>query len=188
MSNTNTAPLKRFEEKDAGLKLEVGQSLAGWLTQQATRAGETAWLLAFADDGVIWGKVENGQLALSAPLDSVTLQTLHLFGELGELRLWKGEDGLTGCWLMDQPEVAFIDRDYILWGTQVEQPGEAFSLVADGRQGLRHAVPLALKESDTLSSRPLRLATRGYLAEDGDGQVYISLSRLVKLFDIRKVK
>lgn len=188
MSNTNSAPLKRFQDEDAGLKLEGGQSLPDWLARQARRVGETAWLLAFADDGVVWGKVENGQLAVSTPLDSVTLQTLHLFGEQGELRLWKGEDGLAGCWLMEQPGVAFIDRDFMLWGTQVERPGETFTLVADGRQGLRHAVPLALKENDTLSSRPLRLATRGYLAEDGDGQVYISCSRLVKLFDIREVK
>lgn len=175
-----------------GEKIEVqlgDQSLTEWIAAFPSQAGAPAWMLAFADDGVIWGKAENGAgLLTSVPLDVETLQSLHLFGEKGELRVWKQDGALTACWLKDQPGVEYFDQSYMMWGTQVEEPGEVFSLVADGRQGLRHAVPFSLKKADNLSSHPLRLVGRSYLAEDADGQVFVSASRLLKLLDTREVK
>lgn len=185
------------EETEIGLKEDC--ALADWLSQQSIQAGTCAWLLAFADDVVIWGKAESGKLLeTSAPLTPATLQTLHLFGEKGELRLWKQAGRLTGCWLKDQTGVESYDLAYMLWGTQVEKPDKTqaeesnkpqveklsatFSRVADGRQGLSHSVPLPLANVN-LSKRPLRLMIRNYLAEDGDGQVFVSCSRLVKVFN-----
>lgn len=165
---------------------------AGWFEEQLA-VGDKAWFLAHADDGVIWGRIQDGQLLtsdtafphISPPLRATTLQQARLFGQRAEIRVWRNRQGFQACRLEDQlSEVRdAFDENHILWGTQAEEQKNGFTLVADGRQGLRHAVPFAVKD-DVFNDgyRPLRLTVRHYLAYDEDGQARIAMSRLLALW------
>lgn len=167
-----------------------------WLTQQADST--TSYLLAHADDGVIWGKVENGALTtshdaarntdhkdISPPLREVTLQTARLFNENREIMLWR--DTETGAWRArmiyaanDDQAATFveaIDERQLLWGNQAEAISDTFTLLSDSGQGLRHIVPVGIP-ADAL---PLRLRVRHLILEDETGFAHIAASRLVTL-------
>jgi len=168
-----------------------------WFETQAT-VGDEAWLLAHADDGIIWGKLQNGKMVLSDKFSAIspslrpkTLQEARLFGEKAEVRLWRDNSEFRSFRIEDYFEVheansaEAFDEDYILWGTRIEDRCENFSLMSEGRQGLRHAVPLVLNEDDFKEGysyrHPLRLRVRHYLDYDADGKAFIRISRLVKL-------
>lgn len=169
-----------------------------WLTQQA--AGAECYLLAHADDGVIWGKVEDGILTtshdaahgteyaeISPPLREVTLQMARLFNENGEVLLWRDTD--AGEWRArmiytanDDQDVTFVeavDERQLLWGNQAEAISDTFTLLSDSGQGLRHIAPLAIA-ADAL---PLRLRVRHFISENESGFARITASRLVTLED-----
>jgi CRISPR-associated protein (TIGR03984 family) len=158
-----------------------------WLAAQANAKRLT--LLAHADDGAIWGKLENGQLFLSGdvfegispPLRAATLQQLWLFGDEVELYLWRIEPNrFSARWLTetDSSQPDCLEEAYLLWGTSAEASKDGFTLLTDGQQGLKHAVPLSVQ---VVGRRPLSLIVRHYLAYDADGQAYIKVSRLVRL-------
>jgi CRISPR-associated protein (TIGR03984 family) len=169
-----------------------------WLEKKATEY-ELKYLLAYADDGVIWGVIENGKLltsdeaapSISPKMRIPTLQECRLFsGEGGELYLWHVNEGWQARYIKDEgsSEVRALDEDYVLWGDHVDSAiqsqDDRFTVVADGAQGLRHAVPLRLNRT-TLpgGKRPLRLTVRHYLEEhQGTGQLFIAYSRLVRLW------
>ncbi len=163
---------------------------SGWFQEQ-TSVGDDAWFLAHADDGVIWGQIREGQLLtsdsvfpqVSPPLRAITLQQARLFGQSAQVQVWRGRDGFKACRLQDCQDdgAEAFDETHILWGTHVEAQAQGFTLVADGHQGLRHAVPLKVEDAAFGRGRPLRLVVRHYLTYDGDGQVRITLSRLVAL-------
>lgn len=153
------------------------------------------YLLAHADDGVIWGRVENGTLKLAGSsfaevnvaLRTVTLQQARLFNGSGELLIWRGEaDEWHVRFVMDVPASVEHKADYEecieethwLWGTASVPPGskDGFTLMRDGQQGLLHAPPIPLERDKRVA-----LGVRHYLAYDEQGQAYIALSRLVDL-------
>lgn len=174
-----------------------------WLQTQASQYNQykLKWLLAHADDGLIWGKVEdNGQLVTSdtvAPkvsprLRRETLQQARLFAEHGELLLWRDGDNQWHARLIRQPAngetptfTHAIDEPQILWGTDPQPLANGFTLMSDGAQGLRHAVPLIVSGTFNEQSRPLRLWVRHYLKEDENGFTRIVASRLVELKEER---
>lgn len=155
--------------------------------EDAAKSGQYRTLLAHAEDGVIWGKVENGKLALSSDafpdvsplLRPETLRELRLFGENAEWYLWRTDTGWRSRAVVDgtgQP-AEWFDESCILWGTDsVGQAQLPFTLVTEVDTGIRHAPPLPLN-----ARHSLRLVMRHYLAQDEQGAVYIQLSRLVKL-------
>ena len=169
---------------------------ATWLVRQA-RAHELTTLLAHADDGVIWGRVIGGQLALSSqafidvspPLRVSTLQQVRLFGKQAELLVWRdGNREWRARLLRDEEGVSDdqwrFDESQLLWGDHQEGKSvNGFTLVADGQQGLRHAVPLPARDIHFGPSgwHPLRLKVRHYLARDEDGVLVIVQGRLVEL-------
>jgi CRISPR-associated protein (TIGR03984 family) len=163
---------------------------SGWFQEQAS-VGDDAWFLAHADDGVIWGQIREGQLLtsdsvfpqVSPPLRAITVQQARLFGQSAEVRVWRNGEGFKACRLQDRhdEEAEAFDEMHILWGTQAEERAQDFTLVADGRQGLRHAVPLKVEDAAFGRGRPLRLVVRHYLTYDGDGRGRIAQSRLVAL-------
>ncbi len=71
-----------------------------WLSQQMQKH-QLEYLLAHADDGVIWGRLHNGELVTSNTLDpekfpllrEKTLQMARIFAPAGELLVWRNEDG-----------------------------------------------------------------------------------------------
>jgi CRISPR-associated protein (TIGR03984 family) len=183
---------------------EFVQDPATWLAQKAAKY-ELTWLLAHAYNGVIWGKREDERLALSSeafpdvspPLLVTTLQQVRLFGKDAELMLWRdGENKWRGRLLDDRGAANDgwrFDEAQVLWGDRQEGEKQDFTLVAEGRQGLRHAVPLAMTEipfdsPDVKHDRwhPLRLNARQYVDHDQDGMAFIVQGRLVKLDAIER--
>jgi len=174
-----------------------------WLQANAGIDGKT-WLLAYADDGVIWGELRGGSLcianevfpAFSPPLRASALQQAHLFGANAEVRVWRSGNGFDACRLEDHPsdDDEALDQTYLLWGTGIKEQSKGFALVAEGRQGLAHAVPLPVSEADftgkgRIRTHPLCLCVRHYIAYDEvTGWAFFSESRLVELFVKGEVK
>jgi len=167
-----------------------------WLMQHAMDA---TWLLAHTEQGMVWGKMEDGKLTTShdafpqlrASLTPSSLQNCRLFGKNAELWLWRDDTEWYARRIIEGKDEAqvteYIDEAQILWGTQQEGQNKGFTLVTDGVQGLCHAVPLETVLLDPMGKRekqrPLRLQVRHYLARnDEDGTFYIAGSRLVDLF------
>lgn len=180
---------------------DIGSNAEQWLLEQA---GEHRfkWLLAHADDGVIWGRWDNGSLLTSDTVDSSgeisplfreeTLWQARLFAPQRELYLWRDGDS---CWQArlirdvvsnETPDWhEAIDEYQMLWGTTARSLEQGFTLMSDGVQGLRHIVPLKVSTNPDENVRPLRLGVRHYLEKskrDGDkGYTRIVVSRLFKL-------
>lgn len=165
-----------------------------WLRTQASQY-QLKWLLAHADDGVIWGTVNNGQLVTSdsvAPevspsLRTETLQQARLFAEDAELLLWRDGDNQWHARLIRRPadgEIPTfkeaIDEPHMLWGTHGKHCN-GFTVLWDGAQGLRHAVPMELPLGENNETDPPRLWVRHYLQEDPNGFTRIVVSRLLRL-------
>lgn len=172
---------------------ETGHNLPAWLTAQA-KAYRLTTLLAHADDGVIWGRMEQdhwltarevfAQMDFPA-LQWITLQQARLFGPGAELLLWRTDAGWQARLVQDGigQEVEFYDEWQMLWGTRMLEQAHGFTLVTDGTQGHHHAPPIQLaKEAfGGPNRRPLRLQTRHYLTVADDGLLKVALSRLVGL-------
>lgn len=170
-----------------------------WLQTQATTY-DLVYLLAHADDGVIWGRFTNGQLITShdaAQNDSdarpicsrlriETLQHARLFAIHAELLLWR--DGQNACHarlIRDAKtgesaewDEAF-DEPQLLWGTHGKHLLSNFTLLEDGAQGLRHAVPQPLSLDANRETTPPRLFIRHYINKAGFTRIVAS--RLVDL-------
>jgi CRISPR-associated protein (TIGR03984 family) len=166
---------------------------ATWLVQQA--GNSECYLLAHADDGLIWGKVENGVLTtshdaargtpyaeVSPPLREVTLQSARLFNNDCEILLWRDDSSwrARAIYTANGDQATFveaIDERQLLWGNQAEAISDTFTLLSDSGQGLRHIAPVAIS-ADAL---PLRLRVRHLISEDKTGFARITASRLVTL-------
>lgn len=175
---------------------------ASWLEKQTgayqlTREDASCYLLAHADDGVIWGRIEpDGTLITSHDalknskdttlqaklprLQEKTLQQARLFSRHGEVAIWRdGEGEWRGRVIINAAgeekadwEDSF-DEPYLLWGTYVvEALPDHFTLVADGQQGMYHAVPFSAGSINEATQ--LRLMTRHYLNQTGFAQVVAS--------------
>ena len=166
-------------------------SLKEWMEKQA-KEHKLNYLLAHAEDGVIWGKFDGARLTTSgdvfdqlAKLRSQTLQQCRMFGDKCEVMLWKiGKDWKARSIEDTNNQDCLPDEHQILWGTKAEKEKDGFTLVADGQEGLNHAVPLVSISFDQSKNlyRPLRLTVRHYLYEETNtGVVRVYLSRLVDL-------
>ncbi|AFZ60968.1 TIGR03984 family CRISPR-associated protein [Anabaena cylindrica FACHB-243] len=181
----------------------IEKSLENWLKQQAiTQDYQLCYVLAHAEDGVIWGnfEVESGILKTSnqafpeydfPALRLSTLQQCRIFGEAGEILLWNS----NSTWrsrlilqsqvseLLKQEKIGLIPESQILWGTQGKENGN-FTLLSDGSQGLKYAAPITgmtVSQDKQKQYRPLRLEVHHYFCYDQDGVARIFLSRLVSL-------
>lgn len=192
-SRTFDAPLTKLPE------IDFGGDLRSWIIAKATQYN-LQYLLAHADDGINWGIVDNGQITVShdcypdhAPqLRPATLQQVRLFGDGGELYLWRVDDQWCGRFLDGKRdhEADTYSTTYLLWGTSEDTrqkpDDERFILLADGEEGLRHAPP-RLKDFDA-NSHYLALKVLHYIAYDGDGQAHVAASRLGGLQTVKREK
>lgn len=150
---------------------------------------ELDYLLAHADDGVIWGRISSeGELYTShdvapnysPPLHVDTIQQIRLFSTQAQLLLWRdGEKRWQARLLSDTLETSnpqfchHYDELQMLWGTSASKLDLGFTLLTEGIQGMQHAVPLTLPA--TLDVRmQLRLRVRHYLATDAFARVVVS--------------
>ncbi|MDW8233850.1 MAG: CRISPR-associated protein Csx19 [Roseiflexaceae bacterium] len=172
--------------------VEVESSFASdpalWLVARAQQYG-LRYLLAHADDGVIWGRIDGNSLRTShgiapasPPLRASTLQQARLFSPAGELLVWRVDSGWRARLVSDADGNAddVIDEDQLLWGDTVEATSNGFTLLREGSQGMRHAVPVTVTP-DQIKRHELRLRVRHYITENDDGEARISLSRLVQV-------
>jgi len=166
---------------------DFAQAPLVWLAEQA-QSNKFRWLLAHADDGVNWGVWENGGWTLSnhhfpnhAPvLDGATLRQVRLFGEAGEIFVWREGDAWHGRLLSGAQSAQTLEETQLLWGAVNEGEAGGFVLLREGAEGLRHALPIVVKPYDPQNQR-MCLHVRHYLGYDEEGQAYVAASRLVKL-------
>lgn len=175
------------------IKIPDNFDVKTWLEKQAIQFNFN-YLLAHADDGVIWGKFRDGNLITAdsvfpqfAKLRKSTLQQCRIFGETAEVMLWKIEDGenrFKARCIKDEhlKTEDYICENQILWGNHGEEK-EGFTLLWDGKQGLKHAVPFTEIEIEAEGKlrHLVRLQVRHYIDYDDAGVARIYLSRLVGL-------
>lgn len=167
-----------------------------WLQKQA-KERSLHYLLAHADDGVIWGRLDGEKLVTSfeaakndeearkvcPELRTKTLQQARLFADHAELLLWRDGDGKWRARLIENASndteaewLEAFDEPQLLWGTGDRSLSHGFTLLEDGTQGLRHAIPCSVKLKD---EHHIRLVVRHYVNRQGFMRVVAS--RLVKL-------
>lgn len=177
------------------------ESLREWINRHANDH-KLEYLLAHAEDGVIWGHFRHGDLVTSGEaferlpnLRPLTLQQCRLFGEAGEVLLWRTGDGEWRSRLCtDETDSEFVTENQMLWGTRQSIQTQAserlgFTMLVDGLQGLKHAVPLrniAFSTDRQRLWRPVRLKVHHYLNENDDGLAHICLSRLINVFSVQE--
>ncbi len=163
------------------VKLPESGKLKEWIEEQLRAHGPT--LLAFADDGVIWGKLVNDTLSLSpnAPeLREKTLQQASIFGADCEVRLFRDE---LGNWkvirLVDVGEP--FPESQILWGNEAKGPAEnGFIYASEYRAGIPGQwLPL---EEPFGPEKCARLLVHHFVEYDPEtGEARIAASRLAGL-------
>ncbi len=171
---------------------DTDADLGNWLEAQA-KEHNLCWLLAHADDGVIWGVWRESECLLalahtafphhSPPLRWPTLQHCRLFGPAGELLLWPGDQGWHAILRRDDmsegSEQDYLEEEHLLWGDNAVECKEGFCLVREGARTILHALPLSTTPT---KHQRARLRVRHYLATDAEtGMVRIAASRLVDL-------
>lgn len=175
-----------------------------WLSEQM-HSHELTYLLAHANDGVIWGQFDGEKLITShdvappqysPPLREETLLTARIFAPAGELLVWPDEDGEWTARLIAEKilpnataswDKAFEEQQ-ILLGMKADSLKRDFTLMSEGSQGLFHAVPLKLRWpiDDDERRHPLRLVVRHYLKEDEYGFTRVNASRLFDLLELKE--
>lgn len=171
--------------------LKTDDDLKDWIKAQA-KEHKLQYMLAHADDGVIWGHCRIGKLSTSdavlkqsPPLRLMTLQQCRIFAKDGEILLWKTNNTWNARFLVNPlDEDRIIEERQLLWGTHGKKhEAEGFTCLKDGSQGLEHAVPFTEIELDGGGrlTRPVRLVVHHFINYDDDGLARIVLSRLVDL-------
>lgn len=188
--------------------LPTDDNLQIWLGTQAKKHN-LSYLLAHADDGVIWGRFDNESLITADKVNHPkfqglpalrlsTLQQCRMFGQQGEVLLWKS-NGILKARLLSDVDIEGkeivssenrVKEHQLLWGTHgIQQDG--FTLLRDGTQGLKHAIPIAddiqLGDKGQLKNKAC-LVVNHYIEYDSDGLARINLSRLVDLAVMGVVK
>lgn len=141
------------------------------------------YLLAHALDGVIWGKIVDGQLVTSSPLHIETLQELRLFNRQREIHVWHTGDTWHARQIVDEEGISeddYIEESHILWGTRGKPVANGFTQMHHRGEGLSHTVPIDATKVNEQQSR-LYLCVRHYFGEDDNGVNYIAYSRIVSL-------
>jgi CRISPR-associated protein (TIGR03984 family) len=190
----NLADEKRWQEEPVDESF-LKQPRA-WLAKNMS--DKMPWLLAHADDGVIWGKRQSdGSLKLSSdvfndekkypsvavPLSAKTLQQARIFGPAGEILIWRTDNGFAARRIDESSTPAqntLPDEWHLLWGEpDFRECRDGFCLFIEGQQGLRHALPVG--QNPPPANQRAKLCVRHYVAHDNEGQAYIAMSRLVNL-------
>jgi CRISPR-associated protein (TIGR03984 family) len=172
--------------------LRDAETLKQWIETQQ-KAYQLTYLLAHAEDGVIWGRFDAEQLVTaerlwiqSPELQPSRLQQCRIFGQHAEVMLWRKNAGWQARVVHDaQQKVDCIVEAQMVWGSTAEAQGEGFTLLADGQQGLRYALPLSSVPCSSKPTkppwRPARLHVKHYIKDDFTGIAHIYLSRLFDL-------
>ena len=167
--------------------------LPEWLDAIANEHGLT-YLLAYADDGVIWGHwgkdgrlitsydaaKGSGAASICPPLRLATLAQARLFAPHAEVMLWRdGNGNFLARLIADAPVdgadwIESLDEPQRLVGTHAEPLAHGFTLLIDGGQGLRHVCPLSRLPAQIDEQCPPFLQVRHYLAQEPFARIAVS--------------
>lgn len=167
--------------------LPVDGNVRAWLESQM-KEYKLPTLLAFADDGVIWGHWDGNKLTTSRDVDASypdlvdkTLQQAFAFNDKLEIRLFRDELGSWKAWhIQDAGEV--ITESQILWGDEPakEQPDSPiFQRLLAERKGIPPQLIPVKGSVDKNSS--VRLEVHHLVEYTEAGEAYIAISRLAGL-------
>lgn len=188
-----------------------------WLIKTAREqcgADGVAYALIHADDGVIWAKVAGDALVYpptddwTPELRTATIQQCRLFGDKGELFIWRTSDGEVlrrdadekfiwqetgqqwrGRIVSEEEATGFsFEERQVLYGSRIHklQPAPTgFTPIFEPTTGIRQIVPLAFTELK--DNERVTLTVVNYLEQDDDGQARICCSRLKSINAPEKV-
>jgi len=183
--------IKRFkcDIEPVELPSDNHQKISAWLSEQIQKYN-LRWLLAYADDGVIWGEMRQDGLHLSSKLFPeispslryITLKEARMFNENAEMHLWSDVVTCKGILIKEDEgfETECYDESYLLWGTKKGKTEDGFTLVYQGSEGLCHAPPVGIDNDQ--AQFQINIKVRHFLDYDSEGQAYIAFSRLVSLY------
>ncbi len=164
-----------------------------WLVEAAhehTGAGTMQYALIHADDGVLWTKVEGNQLALPSEdgetkwtpkLRTATIQQCRVFGEDGELFIWREAEGQWRGRIVKHEAGAghYLEEQHILYGSRLHDSqiaSSGFSPIFEPTTGIRQIVPISA--TGLTDDKRITLTVVNYLDRDEDHQARIFCSRL----------
>ncbi|HWO26211.1 MAG TPA: CRISPR-associated protein Csx19 [Kofleriaceae bacterium] len=151
------------------------------------------WLLCHCDDGVTWGRLEDGTWQLGSALfpdlcptpSQASIQEMRVFSRGAEVLVWRMAGELRGRVLRDssppigEGPLAPSDEEHLLLGRRVIEHKGGFTRVGDGT-GAEQALPLRVVDQD--SAPWPRLCVRHYFTQDAQtGCVRIVVTRLVEV-------
>jgi len=175
-------------------ELPQNDDVRAWLLLQLN-GKDSKTLLAFADDGVIWGRWDGKALIIAHEVDPTcpklrgeTLQQAYLFDSNEEVRLFRDELGNKWKAKTISSDASDLDRviveKQILWGDKLDkeenQPErhDFMRLLAE-RKGISPQV-FPIKEKIN-SSQCVKLEVHHLVDYNKDGEAYIVASRLARL-------
>ena len=112
--------------------LPTDENVREWLAEQM-KENNLTFLLAFADDGVIWGRMDNGSLVIAhetaqkedrknyTELRGKTLQQAYAFSDKMEVRLFRDELNAWKAWKIEDEGEIIIKESQVLWGDKLDE-------------------------------------------------------------------
>jgi len=162
-------------------------------------AGGASYALIHLDDGVLWGRVDGDKLTTPDPsewtpkLRTVTVQQCRVFGDKGELFIWREAEGRWRGRVVIEggaTDVAMFEEPQILYGDMAHDGTERHELPPPPKKsgftaiyefkkgtGIRQIVPIEAADVLKKDERVI-LTVRHYLTRDNDGQARFFCSRL----------
>ena len=183
-------------DKKPTLTPPTNENVREWLAEQM-KENKLTFLLAFADDGVIWGRMDKDSLIIAhetsqkedkknyTELRGKTLQQAHVFGEKIEVRLFRDEMGEWKALKIEDEGETIITENQVLWGDKLDedeyQPTDTgFMRLLAERKGIPpQTIPWDKK--DFGKEKCVRLEVRHTVKYNEDGEAYIEFSRLAGL-------
>jgi CRISPR-associated protein (TIGR03984 family) len=160
--------------------VDVCQKPAWDFLTEKSREGDIVFIITW--EGVLWGHRTTEEIIFSElPPDETYFVEGYAFSETQETYFWREADGIHYRSLheedteTDSEKSDYYEEDTLLYGSMIEATRQGFTLLSEGAQGLRHAVPMVLEKKDL----PLRLTVRHYLADEPTARV--EFSRLIAL-------
>ncbi len=178
------------------LPAPTNENIREWIAGQM-KENNLTFLLAFADDGVIWGQMDNASLVIAhettqkeerkkyTELRGKTLQQAYAFSDKMEVRLFRDEMEKWKALKIEDEGETIITESQALWGDKLDedeyQPtGTGFMRLLAERKGIPPQI-IPWDKKDFGKEKCVRLEVRHIVKYNDDGEAYVELSRLAGL-------